>query len=104
VVTRHDVGMTSTPEISNQTGRHRYELAVDGKMAAHIDYELKGDGVVDLFHTEVDPAFEGQGLGSKIARFALDDARSHGRKVIPSCPYIAGYVGKHPEYADLISR
>lgn len=103
MVTRHDGAMTSTPEISDHPERHQYELAIDGKRAAHIAYRLKGDAI-DLVHTEVDPAFEGQGLGSKIARFALDDARAKGRKVIATCSYIAGYIGKHAEYADLISR
>lgn len=94
----------STPQVSDNAARHQYELALDGKLAAHIVYRMHGEGVIDLIHTEVDPQYEGQGLASQIARFALDDARAKGRKVIATCSYIAGYVQKHPEYSDLVTR
>ena len=93
-----------TTDIAHQPQGHRYELTIDGRMAAKIDYRMRGEGTVDLIHTEVVPEHEGQGLGSKIAKFALDDARSRGLKVIPSCSYIAGYVRKHPEYSDLMAQ
>ena len=93
----------SNPEIADHPERHRYELALGGKAAAHIDYRLRGD-TIDLIHTEVAPEHEGQGLGSKIARYALDDARARGLKVAASCSYIAGYVRKHPEYGDLLAQ
>jgi predicted GNAT family acetyltransferase len=83
--------------------RHRYELAIDGKKAAEIVYHMRGPGTIELVHTEVQPGCEGQGLASKLATFALDDARQRGLKVIPSCSYIGAFVGKHPEYADLLS-
>jgi len=88
--------------IADHPERHRYELEIDGRKAAEIVYRMHGPGAIDLVHTEVKPGFEGQGLGSKIATFALDDARKRGLKVIPSCSYIKGFVGKHPEYADLV--
>ena len=54
-------------------------------------------------HTEVDPKFEGKGVGSALARFALDDVRAAGtRRVLPLCPFIKGWIGKHPDYADLV--
>ena len=53
-------------------------------------------------HTEVDDRFEGQGVGSALARFALDDVRAEGtRRVVPRCPFIKGWIDKHPDYADL---
>ena len=54
-------------------------------------------------HTEVDPSFEGQGVGSALARGALDDVRSRGLHIIAMCPFISAYVRRHPEYADLIA-
>jgi uncharacterized protein len=94
----------ATPEIADHAERHRYELALGGKLAAHIDYRMRGGDTIDLIHTEVATEHEGKGLGSQIARHALDDARSRGLKVIASCSYIAGYVRKHPEYGGLLAQ
>jgi predicted GNAT family acetyltransferase len=91
------------PQIADRPERHHYELTMDGKPAAHIAYRMRGEDTIDLVHTEVEREFEGQGLGSKIAKFALDDARARGLKVVPSCSYIAGWVNKHPEYGDLVA-
>lgn len=91
-------------QIIDHTDRHRYELSVDGRLAGRLDYRLKDGNLIDLVHTEIEPGFEGRGLASKIAQFAFDDARSHGRKVIATCEYIAGYAAKHPEYRDLLAQ
>jgi predicted GNAT family acetyltransferase len=53
-------------------------------------------------HTEVQPANEGQGVGTAIARHVLDQARAQGRHVIPVCTFMAGWIRKHPEYVDLV--
>ena len=79
----------------------RYELRAGDELIGIVAYRL-GDGEITLVHTEVDPAHEGQGHAATLARGALDDARSRGLRVVPSCPYIASYVEKHPEYADLV--
>jgi predicted GNAT family acetyltransferase len=101
----HDGAMTNeAPTIADNPARHRYELSLDGHVAAHVVYRMRGEGVIDLIHTEVEPAREGQGLASKVAKFALDDARARGLKVIPSCEYIAAWLGKHPDYKDLLAR
>ncbi|MET1037616.1 MAG: GNAT family N-acetyltransferase [Aeromicrobium sp.] len=80
---------------------HRYELRSGDELVGFIDYRLHGD-VIRLIHTEVLPAFNGQGHAATLARAALDDARSRGLKVRPDCPYVASYIQKHPEYADLV--
>jgi predicted GNAT family acetyltransferase len=70
--------------------------------AGFAEYQLT-DELIVFTHTEVDRKFEGQGVGSKIARFALDDVRADGtRKVLPLCPFIKGWIGHHREYADMI--
>ena len=79
----------------------RYELRTGDELIGIVAYRL-GDGEITLVHTEVDPAHEGQGHAATLARGALDNARSRGLRVVPSCPYIASYVEKHPEYADLV--
>lgn len=54
-------------------------------------------------HTEVDPAFEGRGIGGALARHALDAVRAAGtRRVLPICPFIKGWIGKHPDYVELL--
>ena len=60
------------------------------------------DGIVTFRHTEVDPSFEGQGLGSALARGALDDARARGLQVKALCPFIASYLKRHTEYQDIV--
>ena len=104
---RHDVRMTDNneaPAVADNPQARRYELALGGRTVAHVDYRMRGEGTIDLIHTEVAPGHEGQGLASRIAQFALDDARSRGLKVVASCSYIAGYVRKHPEYGDLLAQ
>jgi predicted GNAT family acetyltransferase len=90
-------------DIADHPERHRYELDIDGKKAAEIVYRLEGT-TIELVHTEVKPGHEGQGLASRIATFAFEDAKKRGLKVIPTCTYIQRFVQKHPQYADLISR
>lgn len=86
----------------NNQDEHRFEAYVDGNLAGAAYYKLR-EGVIDFDHTEVDGAFEGQGVGSSLARAALDDVRAEGsRKVVASCPFIRGWIEKHPDYQDLL--
>jgi len=93
-----------TVEVTRNDGRSRYEARIDGALAGFADYQLT-DELVVFTHTEVDPAFEGQGIGSALARGALDEVRAAGeRQVLALCPFISGWIGKHPDYADLVYR
>ena len=91
----------ATESLTNNADQHRYEISVDGTLAGYAEYNLL-EGAVLFTHTEILEAFEGQGLGSKLARYALDDVRSKGVWAIPVCKFIAGYIHKHPEYIDLV--
>ena len=82
--------------------RHRFELRVDGELAAFSEYNLLKTGML-FTHTEVLPAFEGRGIGSAMARHALDEVRRRSQLAIPVCPFIAAFLRKHPEYQDLVS-
>jgi len=93
----HDVSVVDNPR------SHQYEIWFDGVRAGLSRYRLE-DGVIVFTHTEVDPAFEGQGLGSRLAAGALDDVRDQGRSVVALCPFIASYIREHPEYAELTRR
>jgi uncharacterized protein len=82
--------------------RTRYEVTVDGDLAGFAVYEDRADGVRVFTHTEVDDAYEGRGVGSALARGALDDVRSSARRLVPRCPFIAAFVRRHAEYSDLV--
>ena len=86
--------------VSDNPAQQRYELAVDGHVAAS-DYEI-ADGVITFVHTEVPPELGGKGIGSKLIKGALDQVRAGGLKVIAQCPFVKAYIEKHPEYADLL--
>ena len=86
--------------VSNNKPQHRFELAVDGHIAA-AHYELDG-GVITFVHTEVPAELGGKGIGSKLIQGALDQVRADGLKVIAQCPFVKGWIGKHPDYADLL--
>lgn len=81
--------------------RHRYEIEVDGEPAGFAEYHRRDD-VVEFHHTRVEDRFEGQGVGSRLAREALDDVRSAGLRVVPRCPFIRSWIDRHPDYADLV--
>lgn len=87
-------------EVRNNVEEEWYEAEVEGKLALAA-YKLRGN-TITFTHTEVPEELEGQGIAGQIVRFALDDARARGLKVIPRCPYVAGYIRRHPEYQDLV--
>ncbi|MBL8782907.1 MAG: N-acetyltransferase [Alphaproteobacteria bacterium] len=81
---------------------HRFELDVDG-VIAFSEYRRK-PGVVTFIHTEVPESLGGKGVGSKLARGALDLVRASGEKVIAKCPFIAAFIKKNAEYQDLLAE
>ena len=96
---------TDKPSIAVEGNRQaaRYEIRVEGEVAGAIYYRLDGD-VISMDHTEIDQRFEGRGLGSRLARGALNDVRRRGLRVLPYCPFVRGYIAKHDEYLDLVPR
>ena len=89
-------------QVSNNQAEQRYEARVDGELAGASYYDTADDLIV-FTHTEVDEAYEGHGVGSALARAALDDVRADGRrKVIARCPFIKGWIDRHEEYRDLL--
>ncbi len=88
--------------VRDNPAQTRYEAWDARTLAGFAVYFVTGS-VITFVHTEVDPAFEGRGIGSQLATFALDDARGRGLQVVPQCPFFAGYIRRHPEYADLVA-
>ncbi len=89
--------------VTDARDRRRFEVWVDGKLAGFADY-IRCDDVIVFPHTEVDPAFEGQGVGGALARAALDDAAARGKAVRALCPFMAGWIARHPAYEHLKER
>jgi len=89
------------PIVSDDPTRQRYEAHVEGELAGFLEYVVKR-GRIALVHTEVSPSHQGQGIGSGLASFALDDARRRGLRVIASCPYVRSYLERHPESQDIV--
>lgn len=83
-----------TPTLNE--ARRRFELEVDGHVA-HVSYKQR-PGVIVYDHTIVPEALGGRGVGSALARHVLDHAAAQGLKVDPQCPFIKGWIDKHPEY------
>jgi predicted GNAT family acetyltransferase len=101
----YDEGMTEPADVTVQDNpeKNRYEACDDaGVVAGFAAYTIR-DGTLVFTHTEVDDAFEGRGIGSALARGALDDARERSLPVRPDCQFIRGYIEKHDEYADLVA-
>ena len=84
------------PTIVDAEDAQRYEAREDGVLAGYLDYVVR-PGRIALVHTEVLPSHRGLGVGERLVRFALDDARRRGLRVIPTCPYARAYLARHPE-------
>ncbi len=89
-------------EVTDNKTKQRYELAVDGHIAA--SYYKVADGVVTFVHTEVPSELGGKGIGSKLTAGALNLVRADGLKVIAQCPFVKAFLDKHPEYNDLLKQ
>ena len=89
-----------TPAVQRVDARHRYEIIIDGRRAGLTAYRDRGDQRV-FFHTEIDDAFAGQGLGAQLVQQALADVRASGQRIVPVCPYVARFLKRHDEFADI---
>ena len=88
--------------VGDDTDRSRYEAHIGEELAGIAEYSL-GEGLVTFTHTEVQDAFEGRGVGSALARTALDEVRAAGElKVRPLCPFFRTWIERHPAYQDLV--
>jgi len=94
--------MSTDVTVTNNRDRQRYEAVVDQTtLAGFVEYQDTSELVV-LTHTEVGTTFEGKGIGSALARAALDDVRERRLKALVICPFILGWLRTHPDYQDLL--
>ena len=92
-----------TTQVRDVPNHGRFEITDDGQVAGFAAYRRENN-VVTFTHTEVDDAYEGQGLGSQLVGGALDIVRTAGSPVRVECPFVGSYVERHPEYQDLLAR
>ena len=82
----------------------RYEIEEDGEVRGFIQYRRHSDGGLTLVHTDVEPKWEGHGVGSALVQGTLDDIRARGLTIRPLCPFVVAYLERHPEYDDVVER
>ncbi|MEV4825217.1 GNAT family N-acetyltransferase [Micromonospora sp. NPDC049275] len=89
--------------VEDNPAKNRFEILVDDALAGFTAYVPRGEVLV-FTHTEVDRGFQGKGVGSVLIRGTLDQVRARGGRVVPQCPFVAAFIDKHPEYADLVAE
>jgi predicted GNAT family acetyltransferase len=92
----------SDAEVRLNADAHRFEIAVGGTQVGYARFRDQ-DGVRTFTHTEIDRSVEGQGLGGRLVRAALDQTREAGLQVEPQCPFVRKFIEKHEEYGDLVA-
>ncbi len=93
--------MTEPIRVADNPAEHRYEAWVGDDLAGFLTYRFRPGRIV-LVHTETEDGWQGHGVGGRLAAGALDDARARGLRVTPLCPFVADYISRHPEYADVV--
>jgi uncharacterized protein len=90
------------PAVTDNSTESRFELRLDGELVGFAEYRPAGDSTI-IAHTEIAEGHEGEGLGGALVRGALERIRASGQTVIPMCPFTAAYIGRHPEFVDLVA-
>ncbi len=90
-----DLTVVDVPELS------RYEARLGDALAGVSMYQA-ADRLIVFTHTEVEPEYEGQGVGGRLVQAALDDVRARGLHILALCPFVKTWIERHPEYADLV--
>jgi predicted GNAT family acetyltransferase len=95
------VAVAERIEIADASDRERYELSLDGEVVGFTAYRAR-PGLIAFIHTEVDERLHGRGLGDRLIRFALEDARARGLAVLPFCPFVKAFIQRHREFEGLV--
>lgn len=90
------------PTVRNDPESGRYEIREGDTLLGIAAYRQAGNTLV-LTHTEVEQDTGRSGVGSSLVRGALDDVRAQGLSVVPQCPFVRGWIDRHPDYADLVT-
>ena len=93
--------MLEDARLEDNTSRRRYELWLGDTLVGSLVYRSRPNALA-LVHTQVEPAFEGQGVGGRLVAAVLDDVRSRGLKIVPICEFVRSYLERHPEHGDIV--
>ena len=94
--------MENNYQVTNNEKNQRFEIAIESEIA-YLEYRwYKGD--LALMHTTVPKEFEGKGIASSLAKFALEYAKEKQLKIMVYCPFVGKYLKNHNEYSFLIDR
>jgi uncharacterized protein len=93
--------VTERIEVADAPGRERYELSVDGEVVGFTAYRAR-PGLIAFLHTELEERVQGRGLGDRLIRFALEDARARDLEVLPFCPFVKAFIERHREFEALV--
>lgn len=88
-------------DITHEPAAQRFVALVEGQECV-IDYRLSGT-TMTITHTGVPASLGGRGIASELARFALEEAKAQGWRVVPACSYVSAWIEKHPEYQGLLA-
>jgi len=89
-------------EVRHNAEESRYEILLDGRVVGIAEYVDRSEVLV-FHHTEIDAPLRGNGLGAQLVQAALDDVRAQGRRIVPTCWYVAEFVEQHPDYGNLVA-
>ncbi len=92
----------SLGKVTDNPSENRFELRMDGELVGYAEYLPAGDSVI-IAHTEVADGHEGEGLGGVLVRESFERIHAGGKTVIPTCPFAAEYVRRHPELAEFVA-
>lgn len=95
--------MTEDYKLIDNEENHRYEFHIDGHIAM-IEYIKTPNGEIYFTHTEVPPSMGGKGIGSELVEKALKDIEQKDLRLVPLCPFVAGYIQKHPEWRRVVMK
>lgn len=90
-------------ELIDNTQDRQYEFHI-GEMTPYIEYIKTKNGQIHLTHTEVPYKLKGKGIGSRLVEKTLRDIERQGLELVPLCPFVAGYIKRHPEWKRIVMQ
>ncbi|MFV0626361.1 MAG: GNAT family N-acetyltransferase [Alphaproteobacteria bacterium] len=83
-------------EVIHNLEKQTFEIEEDGHRA-YLGYKIEGEEIL-MYTTQVPHELGGKGVGSLLAKTALEFSREKGLKVIPLCSFVSTYIERHKEY------